>query len=129
VTVPPDLATNRSSTGLLYRVTVTTEKGAGNGVGCSVLKGTTDAFMLRPGNVYINQPPGAGRQQLVVGGGVPPYKLFPQSASDLNIATATLAGSVVTVTAAATAKFGGIRIAVQDSSPTPQTWSANVSVL
>ena len=109
---------------------MTTRQGEGNGVGCSVRKTAINALKVRPADAYILQPPGSGKQTFVVGGGVPPYKLFPPSANDLKTAVATLDGSVLTVTASPGVRFGFIRVSVADSSsPFPQDTSANVNVL
>ena len=99
-------------------------------MGCSVRKTAINALKVRPADAYILQPPGSGKQTFVVGGGVPPYKLFPPSANDLKTAVATLDGSVLTVTASPSVRFGFIRVSVADSSsPFPQDTSANVNVL
>jgi hypothetical protein len=129
-TVPTNLllAAN-SDTGTLYQVTVSTSKGTGNGVGCSVARATVDGFMLRPSAVYLVQPPGNGKQTLVVGGGMPPYHLVPQSTSDLAIAVAIFDGPVLTVTAQTNVQSGGISVGVQDSSPSPGTSWSTVNVL
>jgi hypothetical protein len=92
VTVPTNLPTFGSVTGVLYRVTVTTSVGAGNGVGCKVFATTANTFMVRPNTAYITQPPGTGKQIFAVGGGLPPYSLVAQSSNDMNIAVASLTG-------------------------------------
>src|SRR5688572_21213051 len=99
-----------SSTGTLYRVTVTTSQGTGNGVGCTVSQLGADGFALRPTEVKLVQPPGNPTQTLVIGGGVPPYRLVPQSTSDLAKAVATLDGSLLTVTAQPNTRFGGVTL-------------------
>src|SRR5262249_53931629 len=80
-TVPTNLIAATSGTGTLYRVSVRTSQGAGNGVGCSVQK-SGNVFAMRPDNAYIARAPGSGKQTLVLGGGVPPYQLVPQSDAD-----------------------------------------------
>ena len=132
LTVPTNLLASSTGTGTLYRVTVTTSQGTGNGVGCSVLQCTncSPAFKLRPSQVYLIQAPGTGKQTLVVGGGVPPYHLVPQSTTDLAMAVATLTGPVLTITARTNVTFGGISVAVTDSTTNfPQQSSAQVTVL
>jgi hypothetical protein len=133
-TVPTNLLASSTGTGTLYRVTATTSQGTGNGVGCAVLQCTqycTTAFSLRPSQVYVVQPPGSGKQTLVVGGGVPPYHLVPQSTNDLATAVASLDGPVLTVTAQTNIPLGAVTVAVTDSSSTnfPQQASSYVTIL
>jgi hypothetical protein len=124
-TVPTNLPASTSGTGTLYRVTVTTSQGTGNGVGCNVLKGGNN-FSLRPAKAFIKLPPGTGRNTLLVGGGVPPYHLVPQSTNELKVAVATLTGPVLEVVAATNTTGGSITVRVEDSQASP--WQANSTV-
>jgi hypothetical protein len=65
VTVPSNLLT--VSTGMVYRVTVTTSQGTGNGVGCKVYSypPSVNTFSIRPEEVFLLQPPGTGMDTLV----------------------------------------------------------------
>jgi hypothetical protein len=132
-TVPTNLLASTTGTGTLYRVTVTTGQGTGNNVGCSVLQCTqycTPQLSLRPRQVYIAQPPGTGKQTLVVGGGQPPYHLIPQSTNDLATAIATLDGPLLTITARTNVRLGGLTVTVADSTTNfPQQVSSYVSIL
>ena len=127
-TVPTNLLTSSFGDGTLYRVTVTTSPGTGNGVGCSVDPSTFSTFALRPSEVYVILPPGTGKQTLVVGGGVPPYQLVPQSPTDLETAVATLNGPVLEVRGV-TANESGVTVTVQDSSSPAQQATADIYVI
>ena len=120
LTVPTNLLT--ASTGLFYRVTVTTSQGTGNGVGCKIysLPAGFDTFQLRPSQAYIIQAPGTGTETLVAGGGIPPYRLVPQSSNDSSRILAQLNGPVLTVTAATNVSYATIDVSVEDSSVPPQ---------
>jgi hypothetical protein len=126
-TVPTNLPAPTSGTGTLYRVTVTTSQGTGNGVGCNVVKGA-ESFSLRPATAFIRLPPGTGRNTLLVGGGVPPYHLVPQSTNDLKIAVATLTGPVLEVVSSATVSQWPITVKVEDSHPSPWQCSSTIYV-
>lgn len=127
---PTNLFTTTSSTGVLYRVTVTTKAGPGNGVGCNVVQSSFDTLSLKPNTAYIIQAPGSGKETLLIGGGVPPYQLFPLSTADAAKLTAQLEGSLVHLTAATNVLFADIRVGVQDSSsPRPLSASCIVSIV
>jgi hypothetical protein len=115
VRVPTNLVADAIGTNT-YRVTVTTSAGTGNGVSAEVQK-SFENFIIRPESPIIaQQPPGSGTVTLVVGGGTPPYKLFPLSAADQKNATVTLDGPVLQVTATTNAHFAYVRVGVEDSS-------------
>jgi hypothetical protein len=126
--VPTNLVTTNAGSGLLYRVTVTTTNGTGNGVGCYIYPTSTDNFMLRPSVAFVMQPPGSGKDTLIIGGGVPPYNLVPQTAFELTRAVATLNGPVLTVTAVSNVNFANITVRVTDSSVVTQQASSTIVV-
>jgi hypothetical protein len=128
VTVPPNLPTSDTGDGLLYRVTVTTAQGTGNGVGCWLYTTTGSMFSLRPTEAFLLQPPGTGMETLAIGGGVPPYQLLPLTSNETAIATVTLKGPVITVAAKTNATLGSVAVRVQDSSNPPQQARADVYI-
>jgi hypothetical protein len=127
VMVPTNLPAPSSGTGTLYRVTVTTSQGTGNGVGCNVVKGGEN-FSLRPATAFVKLPPGTGRDTLLVGGGLPPYHLVPQSTNDLKVAVATLTGPVLKVVSTSTVSQWPITVKVEDSHPSPWQASSRIYV-
>ncbi len=128
VRVPTNLLAN-PFTATVYRVSVKTIQGAGNGVAAPVQIGFAN-FSIRPQFSYIAQPPGPGKQVLVIGGGTPPYKLMPLTDFEQKNAIVTLNGPVLEVTAMTNTRVAGITLRVQDSSPNfPNQGSANVTII
>jgi len=129
VQVPTNLVTDPRNIPVEYRVSVKTAQGQGNGVAATILN-SINMFSIRPDFPYIAQPPGSGKQTLVIGGGTPPYKLIPLNTNDAKNAIVTLNGPLVEVTAATNVKFGAVNVVVQDSStPFPNQDSSYVSIL
>ncbi len=128
VRVPTNLVADAISA-TTYRVTVQTSRGTGNGVAADVQIGS-DNLAIRPEDPYIAQPPGPAAVTLVVGGGTPPYKLLPLSASDQKNVTVTLNGPVIQVTATTNAHYANITVGIQDSSTNfPHSAGANVTIV
>src|SRR5262249_8138595 len=118
-----------TGTGTLYRVTVTTSQGTGNGVGCSVAPISYNTFQARPRNAYILMTPGASKAAAIIGGGTPPYSLFPQSTSDVARVVGSVTGPVLNLFAPSNSFGSTINVSVQDSSVSTQYSTVTVYVL
>jgi len=134
ILAPTNFAPLVSSTGLTFRVTTTTSEGTGNGVGCEVfvLQTNGNRFMMRPQQSLIILQPGSGTESLVVGGGIPPYRLLPLSSNDSAKFKAVLSGPVLNVTTntgfplVGSFPFAYVNVKVEDSSTPPQQTSSDV---
>ncbi len=126
VKVPEDLG------GQVYRVAVGVLGLLSNGVGFQVRNfaaGVVPSLVVFPSSATILMPPGSGKETLVVGAGIPPYKLKPLSEADQLKLQATLEGTVIDLTGlVASGTTLTVRVEVEDSADPPVTKSSSIRI-
>lgn len=77
---------------------------------------TAASLVIVPSSATLLMPPGNGKEFLLIGGGVPPYKLAPLSAQDQPKARVELKGNVLEITGLDPGTFANdVSITVTDS--------------
>ncbi len=113
-----------------YRVAVRVGEEESNGVGfeASAYPPEFIAPRIEPSTATLLMEPGTGRERLVIGGGVPPYRLLPLDEQVDDQATAVLAGTVIEVNAPPSEWGCNVELTVEDSQDPPLTATATVYV-